>query len=374
MRVVFVGGGTGGHFYPLIAIAEWLIKSSPERNENIPEMYYMGPEPYSQKVLRKHDITFISCPAGKYRRYASILNFFDFFKSMWGIVVAIIKLFKIYPDVVMSKGGYTSVPVTLAAWFLRIPVVIHESDAKPGKANKIAAKFARYIAVSYSDTADFFPSQKTALTGIPMRLALLQEVTSDLHNIFGTNPNLHTILILGGSQGAERVNKLVLESLDELLPNYNIIHQTGEKSYENTKASAEVLIKDKALIANYHALAFLDAELYNKALNHASIIVSRAGSGTIHDISIHGKPSILIPIPENISHDQRTNAYAYARTGAATVMEEGNLRDGLLEEEIRRIMSDQQMYNAIIEAALSFAPRDAARVLGTAIIEIGKEH
>ena len=133
MRIVLVGGGTGGHFYPLMAIAEALYARAREVGSGAPELYFMGPDPYDRKTLESLDIAFISCPAGKARRYASFLNFLDAFSVMGGTLVAIIKLFRIYPDVVMSKGGYTSVPIVLASAFLRIPIVIHESDAKPGR-------------------------------------------------------------------------------------------------------------------------------------------------------------------------------------------------------------------------------------------------
>ena len=156
MRIGFVGGGTGGHFYPLIAVAEELREIDASL-----ELYYFGPDPYNRELLETHGIKYILCPAGKLRRYFSIQNLLDAFRSFFGIFVAVWKLFVIYPDVIFSKGSYTAVPILIAARFLRIPVVIHESDAKPGRANRMARKFARYIAVSYDDAAQFFPAEKT---------------------------------------------------------------------------------------------------------------------------------------------------------------------------------------------------------------------
>ena len=158
-RIVLVGGGTGGHFYPLIAIAE-AIRDRDQANGTATDLRYIGPKPYNQTTLDTLNISYIHCPAGKQRRYASIQNFFDKFVIMYGALVALMKLLLIYPDVIMSKGGYTSVPVILAAGFLRIPLVIHDSDAVPGKANKIATKIARYIAISYEDAAQFFHRKK----------------------------------------------------------------------------------------------------------------------------------------------------------------------------------------------------------------------
>ena len=152
MRIGLVGGGSGGHFYPLIAVVEAL-----ETYPNKPDLFYFGPNSYNEVLLKKHKIKFVYCPAGKLRLYFSIQNFFDVFRNFFGIFVALFKLFLIYPDVIFSKGGYTSVPILFAARLLRIPVVIHESDTVPGRANIMAKNFAKYIAISYPEALSYFP-------------------------------------------------------------------------------------------------------------------------------------------------------------------------------------------------------------------------
>jgi UDP-N-acetylglucosamine--N-acetylmuramyl-(pentapeptide) pyrophosphoryl-undecaprenol N-acetylglucosamine transferase len=368
-RILLVGGGTGGHFYPLMAVAEKL-QDSP----TAPTLYYMGPNRYSPEDLKNLNITYLWCPAGKRRRYFSFLNLMDFFKNIFGIGVAFFSLFKLYPDVVFSKGGFTSVPVVFAAWLLRIPIVIHESDATPGSANRFASRFARYIAISYTDTASFFPENKIALTGIPIRKELLLPPEQDAHSILNIDASRPLILVLGGSQGAERINRLILDSLDELLPTYTILHQTGKGDGEFVAESAKTLLEGSPHAAHYHPVPFLTSRELNQAMHSAVIIVARAGSGTIYEIAAHGRPSILIPIPETISHDQRTNAYAYARTGAATVMEEENLTDGLLEAEIRRMIGDHEMYRKISQAAFSFGQKDAAETIANILADISLKH
>lgn len=372
-RIMFVGGGTGGHFYPLIAVAE-TIRAMHRDDAKQPLLYYIGPDPYDKKALVSNDIRFLYCPAGKHRRYKSVLNILDSFKVLSGIFVALTKLFYIYPDVVVSKGGYTSVPVVIAAWLLRIPIIVHESDAVAGSANKLASRFARIVAISYPDSAGIFPPEKTILTGIPVRKALLSPIEANADAELGIDSTRPTLLILGGSQGAERLNTLILDALDELLPRYNIIHQTGERSFDNITSSVSQLVSDQNLLEHYYPKSFLEVDTLNQALHVASLIISRAGSGSIYEISLHEKPAILIPIPGEISHDQRTNAYAYARTGAATVMEEDNLEDGLLEAEIDRIMGDIQTYEGMKEAARLFARNDAAEMLATEINTIANEH
>jgi len=366
---MLVGGGTGGHFYPLMSLAESLRES-----QTNPELYYMGPHPYDVTALNAHGIIYVQCPAGKRRKYASIHNFLDFFKTLYGFFVAVLKLYSLYPDVVVSKGGYTSVPVVLAAAFLNIPIVVHESDVLPGTANALAAHFARYIGVSYEESLSKFPAGKASLVGIPMRKELLEPALNNAQAELGIDNDLPVILVLGGSQGAERVNELILRTLDELLPHFNLIHQTGEQSYNITLLSARELIADTTLIAHYHPTPFLTAATLNQALHVASLVISRAGSGSIHEIAAHGKPSILIPIPEEISHDQRTNAYTYAKASGAVVMEEHNLTDGLLRAEIDRIMQNEELYASLVTGARSFARTNAAHELTEIILKIAKEH
>ena len=150
MKILFTGGGTGGHFYPIIAIVEALYEEAVEKKVLTPKLYYMAPTKYSARELFDHDIEFIYVPAGKIRKYFSLLNFTDVFKTIWGVISAIIKMYKIYPDIVFGKGGYASFPPLFAARLLNIPIIIHESDSAPGRVNAWAAKFAKKIAISYS--------------------------------------------------------------------------------------------------------------------------------------------------------------------------------------------------------------------------------
>lgn len=374
MRIVFVGGGTGGHFYPLIAIGEAILTHAKQNQELIPELYYFGPDPYDQGALFTTSMIFVYCPAGKLRRYTSIQNFFDLFKTFWGICVAFCKLFYLYPDVVMSKGGYTSVPVVIAAWLLRIPIVVHESDAAPGRANKVGARLATYIAITYQDSALYFPQEKIALTGIPVRKELLGPQNPGGRALLGVSSTKPIILVLGGSQGAERVNDTIVGTLGDLLPYYEIVHQTGPQNNTIVEQTARALVAQKELLTNYHIYGFLDVQMLHAALSEASLVISRAGSGSIYEIALHSKPSILIPIPENISHDQRKNAYAYTRTGAGEVMEEINLTPHLLVSEITRIMSSLEIQKKMQTAAQAFGMRNAAERISEALLAIGRSH
>ena len=372
MRIVLVGGGTGGHFYPLIAVAEALRDRDRALTKQT-DLIYFGPEEYNRDELARLNIKFEYCPAGKKRRYFSLRNFTDKFKIFGGIFTAIWKLYKHYPDVVFSKGGFTSVPIVTAAWILKIPIVIHESDAVPGRANKFASRFARYIGISYDDTIDHFPAEKTALTGLPIRKAFFAPLPNP-HQTLGIPADRPVIFVTGGSLGALRVNNLILDSLDELLPQFTVVHQAGDQHVGVVAKSASSLVTDLDQLAHYFVFGHLDGMRFSAAQQAASLIISRAGSGTIGEISILGKPSILIPIPEDVSRDQRTNAYAYARSGAATVIEEGNLTDGMLMTEIQKILGDAEYYKTMSLAAQGFTRKDAAYTLADTLLAIGAEH
>lgn len=368
MKIAFVGGGTGGHFYPLIAVAEALQDYSEK-----PELYYFGPEPYEDELLKSLDIKFVWCPAGKIRIYFSFKNFLNPFRTLFGVFVAIWKLYVIYPDVIFSKGSFTSVPILLAARFLRIPVVIHESDAVPGRANQLAKKFARYVAISYPEAGEYFDKSRTALVGIPMR-KVVKTSHSDPFTFLGIPRDLPLIYVTGGSSGAERLNNLILRSLDDLLPHYRIFHQTGSAHQDELLLVAKGLITDPVLQNRYYIKGLVPAEVVGALLEASSLVITRAGSTTLSEISLHGKPSIVIPIPEDISRDQRSNAYAYARSGAATVIEEHNLTETLLTSEISTIMSNPERWQAMSLAAQKFTLPDAAEKIAAILIQIGTEH
>jgi UDP-N-acetylglucosamine--N-acetylmuramyl-(pentapeptide) pyrophosphoryl-undecaprenol N-acetylglucosamine transferase len=369
VRVLFVGGGSGGHFYPLVAIAERLNSLA-----NPPALYYAGPDAYDPEALKAVGMRFVRILSGKQRCYHSILNILDLFKLFFGLILAFIKLFFIYPDVIVSRGGYTSVPVLLAGAFFRIPIIIHESDAVMGKAHRIGIKFARHIVTTYEETE--MPPTKAVLQrfGIPIRSALLKGPDHNAIEHLRIDPDRPVLLIMGGSQGAERINSLVLDSLDELLAEFTVIHQTGKKNFDVCTLSAKTLIPDEAVRIHYHPYPFLDQSTLNDAYHLSQIVISRAGSTSIYEIALHGKPSIIIPIPEDISHDQRTNAYAYARTGAASVIEEKNLSDGLLCSEINRIMQNEGLYSSMANAASAFGKADSAERIRDLVLKIAEEH
>ena len=377
MRIILTGGGTGGHFYPIIAVAEKINELAKENRLIRPELFYLSTEPYDESLLYENNITFQKVSAGKIRRDKTlanrILNAMDWLKTIRGVLAAVWKVFVLYPDVVFGKGGYASFPVLVAARLLRIPVVIHESDSKPGKVNAWAGKFERKIAISYPDAITYFKSDRTAYTGNPIRKIIEEPIVTGSHEFFKFKPEVPTIFIVGGSLGAKFINEVIMDSLPELVTKYQVIHQTGKANIAVIQETSQVVLHESLHKDRYVALPYLNSLTMRMAAGIADIVISRAGSA-IFEIAAWGKPSIIIPIPETTSHDQRTNAYSYARSGASIVIEEKNLSSGVLSSEIERILSNPEVKQKMAENAKNFARLDSAKIIAEELIAIGLEH
>jgi UDP-N-acetylglucosamine--N-acetylmuramyl-(pentapeptide) pyrophosphoryl-undecaprenol N-acetylglucosamine transferase len=373
MKILLTGGGTGGHFYPLIAIAEELNRIADEEKIIKFKLYYAADTPYDQEALNREFIKFVPITAGKMRVYFSFRNFLDFFKMGFGVVRGLFTVFKLYPDVVVSKGGYASFPVLFAAKLLRIPVIIHESDTVPGRVNIWSGKFARKVALSFSEAASYFDAARVSVTGQPVRKSIVQAAKEGAYQFFELDPSVPTIGIFAGSQGAKVINDALLQVLPELIKKYQILHQTGDKNFEEVKSDVHVILGDDVRRTRYKPFPFLN-DLQTKMFGAAStIIVGRSGS-SLFEISAWGKPSILIPYALAHGDHQRKNAYHYARTGGCIVVEEVNLTPSVLLNEINNIVDNQDKYDAMSRHAKAFYKDDAAREIAIETIKIALEH
>jgi UDP-N-acetylglucosamine--N-acetylmuramyl-(pentapeptide) pyrophosphoryl-undecaprenol N-acetylglucosamine transferase len=374
MKILFAGGGTGGHFYPIIAVADAVKEIAFREHLGIIDLYYMSDSPIDTYLLTKTGLSYIEVKTGKKRTYFSIQNYLDVFKTLFACVVATWKLFILYPDIVFGKGGYASFPAMFAARLLRIPVVIHESDIIPGRVNRWIASYASKIAVSYPEAIDHFPHKdRVAHTGQPIRKILLEIPTADPFEKFALEPDVPVILILGGSQGAEKINENVIDILPKLVEKYQIIHQTGENNYDWMRKRAAGVFGDSPLKNRYQPKSFLDADELRLAAKAASLVISRAGS-TIFEIALWGVPSILIPLRIARDDHQRENAYSYARTGAATIIEEQNLKPELFASIIDSVLSNHERQEKMKEGAKQFVKIDAADKIAQALLSIAAKH
>ena len=375
MRIVLAGGGTGGHVFPLLAVAQELRRQDPEV-----ELRYIGCygqfSDNAEEIMGQEGIATKRIFAGKMRRYVSLHYVADvFFRVPFGLLQSFWFLLTYMPDAVFSKGGYASVPVVFAAWIYRIPVLTHESDATPGWANRINGKFSRYVAVSYPGAKAYFVSSKVILTGNPIRPELAEGNATRALTQWGFSDQRPLIFVFGGSQGARAINNAIINILPQLLQRAQVLHVSGEHNHKDVlRAAGEQGVKSGR--HRYVAVPFLSRAEMADAYAAAKIVVSRAGANSISEIAANKKPAILIPLA-NV--DQKTNAfeaalgkqshinydqmkaYGIAGAGGAIVLEEANLGEHILMDKISLILDDAVLYTSMAEKISAFYHPDAAQ-------------
>jgi len=361
-RVLLVGGGSGGHVYPLIAVEKSLKKRASELGVDLRLMMLGGS--FIKRAAEESNLPYKTIPTGKLRRYLSIDNFFDIGRFLGGFFQSLWYLFWFMPDIVFVKGGADSVAPALVAKLFFVPVFVHESDSVPGLANIILGKVAKKVFLSFKNAEKYFNRSKTMLTGNPSRESLARGSKNVARAYFNLSEERPTIFIIGGSQGARVLNDVVLGSLAVMSRKFNIIHQCGDRNYENFKNEVGSLIKEGLgqygeLVERYYRLyPFLDEEHLSLAYSITDIIVSRAGSGLLFEIAQVGKPAIIVPIHQSSKNHQYLNALEFSYYGAY-LMEENNLNRESLVREIDNLLKPEN-YSLVREKIKTFARPDAA--------------
>jgi UDP-N-acetylglucosamine--N-acetylmuramyl-(pentapeptide) pyrophosphoryl-undecaprenol N-acetylglucosamine transferase len=349
MRAILAGGGTGGHVIPALAIANELKKS------------------YSADVLfigTARGIENRLVPAAGYPlqlvRVGALKNVslitraktaFDLPRAVWD---AGRMLNEFAPDVVIGVGGYASGPAMLAAVVKHIPTLAFEPNVVPGFANRVVARFVSGAAVHFEETAKYF--RHAEVTGVPVRQAFF-EVPVLTNKMRGGTP---TLLVFGGSQGAHAINEAMIRCLPELrrqAPGVHIIHQTGERDYNDALAAYASFASGTGESAE----VFKFIEDMPAAFARADLLVCRSGASTVAEITAAGKPAIFVPFPRAADDHQRVNAEALARVGAAVVVEESKLEGVWLAETIAALLGDPRRLHVMSEAARGLAHPHAAR-------------
>lgn len=369
-KIVFTGGGTGGHLYPLISIIRELKKLSLDSSGLV--LYFIGPAHPDLKLLEKEGLIVKVIRSGKLRRYftlkALIQNFLDLFVNLpLGTFQSYKILKQINPNLIFSKGGYGSIPVIFAAKILKVPLFVHESDKIASLSTKIASKFAKKIFVSFPHTQGV-PKEKSVFVGNPIRKETIggkKEEGYKLFNIVGKRP---IIFIVGGSQGAQRINEVIINALPKLLEMFEIIHQCGKKNEKLIKQSLPLLISPEEE-KYYHLFGFLNEEQLKNAYAVADLVISRAGAGAIFEIAANGKPSILVPLPESAQNHQRANAYYYAKFGGAKVIEEESFTPHFLIEVLREMFSKPKRLMQMGQLAKKFIKKDASKIIAKQLLD-----
>ncbi|MCX6127983.1 MAG: UDP-N-acetylglucosamine--N-acetylmuramyl-(pentapeptide) pyrophosphoryl-undecaprenol N-acetylglucosamine transferase [Proteobacteria bacterium] len=321
VKIALTGGGTAGHVMPHIALL-------PHYKKLGWEVFYIGSKGIEQELARQAGLDFYLIQTGKLRRYFSWENFLDVGRLLIGIFQSCLVLWRKRPSLVFCKGGFVSVPVALAAWLLRIPVVSHESDLTPGLANRLIKPFCSTIFYSFPETKRYLQGSQIVEAGIPVRAELMQGQKSEGARLCGfADSSKPTLLVMGGSMGAERINFCFAEILPNLLRNWRVVHLTG-----------------KGKLIGFSDPDYKAFEYVNQGLEHlfalADIVVCRAGANSLFELKALAKPMLLIPLEIASRGDQVENAMSFADQGWALILRETSMTPQSLLSAIEDLKRD----------------------------------
>jgi UDP-N-acetylglucosamine--N-acetylmuramyl-(pentapeptide) pyrophosphoryl-undecaprenol N-acetylglucosamine transferase len=353
--------------YPGLALAEALGST-----EEAPEILFVGTKSgLESKVVPEANYNFKSVEVRGFTRKLS----FDLPKAFILLLRGIVKSLKIVkdfqPDVVVGLGGYVSAPIVLASVLKGIPILLHEQNTTPGLANRLLAKRADMVAVSYPSSEKYFSSAKhVCLTGNPVREEIVESCKKE-YKEFGLDPTRKTILIFGGSRGAQRINKAAIEAypLFRSFEDLQIIHSAGMMNFEYVTDTLKKLQSRSDKII-YRCYSYLDQ--INLAYSVSDLVICRAGATTLAEITALGKAAILIPYPYATNDHQRRNAEILEDAGASSVIADEALNGTMLFEEATRIVFDDNLVKKMSKAARNLGKPDAAKKIAQLVIEIAK--
>jgi len=348
LRFIVSGGGTGGHIYPALAIARGLKDRYPGA-----EILYVGTSGGMEgDIVPRAGLPFRGIAAAGLKRKLSLHNLLVFWRAGRGFLQAwgIIREFR--PAVVIGTGGYVCGPVVLAAALKGIPTLIHEQNALPGITNRILARFGSRVAVTFADSAIYFPhKEKTVLTGLPVRPEILRANREEGLKNLNFEANRFLLLAFGGSRGARSVNQAMQAVLKKYAgdPRLNILLVTGKAGYEDFFQACSKEGMDLAKIGNVKISPYL----YNMqdALAAADLVISRAGAATLAELSALGIPSILIPYPYAAENHQEYNARALEREGAAQVVLDRDLKGEILCLKVEELLKKPDLLTQMADAS-----------------------
>lgn len=368
LKIAIAGGGTGGHTQPAIATLSVL------RSMVAHEAIWIGSrDGVERDVARDEGIVFYEISTGKLRRYLSVRTVADSARIPLGAGQALRVLRKYRPDIVFATGGFVSVPVLAAARLLKIPSLTHEQTATIGLANRINLRLCTEIALAYEASRGLIATKscRVVVTGNPIRESLFGGNAAHARELFELDPELPLTYVTGGARGAQALNEAVRQSLNELTQFTQVVHQTGPASANGDyprllAAQAQLPLEQRR---RYHVREHIGAELAD-LYAAATVVVSRAGAGTVAEIATLGLPSILIPLPGAGGNEQTKNAEILARDEAAVLLPQTELTPARLEGEIGRLLDDEQSREIIAARALRHGHRDAASKLAREILHV----
>ncbi len=335
-KIVLTGGGTLGHVTPHLALIPHLLRAGYE-------IHYIGTENGMEapKMRSVQGVIYHAVKSGKLRRYHSWQNFTDPFRVIAGAFQSARLMGRIRPDVVFSKGGFVAVPVVFGAWLHRVPVLCHESDLTPGLANRLCRPFAKRFATTFPECAQAL-GKKAEMTGTPLRPELFQGSRDAGLRMFGFAGQKPVLLMMGGSSGAQSVNKALRGALPMLTETFDIAHICGKGNLEPSLEGTP----------GYCQIEFLDAELPD-ALAAADLVLSRAGANALGEFQHLGRPMLLVPYPKGAGRgDQILNAASMKSRGLCHVLPQEEMNPETLAKALQETWADREQ----LEKALKEAP------------------
>jgi UDP-N-acetylglucosamine--N-acetylmuramyl-(pentapeptide) pyrophosphoryl-undecaprenol N-acetylglucosamine transferase len=363
--IVITGGGTGGHTSPGLAVAALLAE------RGIPCAWIGSRDGVEARLVPGRGIPYFAITTGKLRRYWSWRNVRDLSIGVpAGLGQATVRLGRLRPRAIFATGGFVALPVVLAAALRGVPVVVHEQTAVSGLANRIAARFARRIALSFPGSGAGFPAGKTAVTGNPLRPELRGGSRTDAVARFGLDAALPLVYVTGGAQGAQRINRAVGEILVPLLQQAQVIHQCGDHPTTGDRAWLEGrrAALPPALARRYTVLPYVGAELA-AIYATASLLIGRAGAGTVNECCQLGVPALYIPLPGTRGDEQTANARIVERAGGCVTLPQAMLTPALLRERVDALLAEPTRLKEMGERARAVAVPDAAERIVALLLE-----
>ena len=358
-RLLIAGGKTGGHLFPGIAVAQALKVANPQA-----EILFVGTDaPFELNTLKQYGFDHRTITAKPIKGG----SLFSKLKSISVILVSLVQsltiLIRFKPDFVLGVGGFSSFAVVVAAWFLRIPRAIQEQNSIPGITNRLLARFADTIFTSFKTTRGMDHNPKTRYVGNPMRRGPVTQTKSVLEA--DTCANDFTILVTGGSQGAASINQAFIEAIKLMDPlnhldRIHIIHQTGLAQERQIRQAYGKLKVRSTVQAFFHDMPAIQST--------ASLVITRAGAGTLSELSAKGVPAILVPFPHAADDHQTFNAKIMADKGAAILIADKDLTGVLLKESIQNLMAAPEKLKKMGMAFKQLAMPDADKIIATAIL------
>ena len=359
MRIVVSGGGTGGHIYPALAVAESLKRLRPDT-----EILYIGATTGMETgIVPNHGVEFRAVTAKKLRKTVSLSTFSVMFSLLRGYGEARKVLREFRADAVVGTGGYVAAATVLAAARLGIPTVIHEGNAIAGRTNLWLARFVRRICVTFEASVSQFPEAKTVVTGFPTRGGIVApESVSQAaarQTFAGLSAERFTILVTGGSQGARAINRVVIEAAQDLqTAGLQIIHHVGAKNFEDANRQAQ----ERGLLETGHYLpvAYLDGAAMPLAWRACDVVVCRGGISTLTEALVNFRPAIIIPLPTSYADHQTCNARELETAGAALLTPEPALTAPKLTADLLNLRDNPLTYQNMTNVCRALARPDAA--------------